>query len=277
MKHLNCFYIIFCIILMACNFTRNSSVTDKPVVPLDSIFLLSINDIDEFGEKHEFLFFLDSINNRLSVVGKYHQIISHYNIYTIHPGESIEYDNELDGHVKLLIREGLIIGSITEQGRGIQYEYDSLRHLSGIRLNKTKKLVLWKGDSVKHVVMIDSIINSHRYTKNIYYSDKERSSSYSPELLKEIINLSWDEYLFTHLGLYGKLPIGNNYIVEDLSYGYEGIIYRISNEYNENYSDNGYQIKSKKQSGGSERMRIREYEWNQPNVLALFRILKYKP
>ncbi len=241
----------------------------------DSIFLLSITDVNDSNQRCIFLYYLDTLNYRLSVVGVRNQETCFYRCYSINPKESIEYDNNEGGHVKLLLRKGLITERLfVGTNASIKHEYDSLQRLKSMVYVGGKKIVSWKGDRLQQVSYIDSTSSRFNQTRNIQYDSPQQSQGYSPELLNSIVTDTQGELLFAYLGLYGRLPLGDNYIEQMITYDYRGCGSSKIICYNEKYSDDGMLTKFQRHLGGNEIGLRRSYSWNLTNLKYLSVLLQ---
>ena len=247
-----------------------SSVSDE----CDSIFLLSITDVNDSNQVYMSLYYLDTLNYRLSIVGMRNQETCFYRCYTINPQESIEYDDNEGGHVKLLLRKGLIAERLfVETNASIKLEYDSLQRLKSIVYVGGKKIVSWKDYRIQQVSYIDSTSSRFNKTRNMQYNSPKQSQGNSPELLNSIVTDTQGELLFAYLGLYGRLPLGNNYIEQMMTYDYRGRGSSKIISYNENYSDDGMLTKTQRHLGENGIGRKKFYSWNLKNVKKLSALL----
>ena len=233
----------------------------------DSIFLLSVTEVNDSNQIYMLSYYLDTLNYRLSVVGTRHQEVSFYRCYSINPKESIEYDDNEDGHVKLLLRKGLITERLfVETNASIKHEYDSLQRLKGIIYVGGRKIVSWKDDRLQRVSYIDSTSSRFNQTHNMHYDSPQPSQGYSPELLNSFVTDTQGELLFAYLGLYGRLPLGNDYIEEIITYDYRGVGSKKHIIYNEEYSNDGTLMKYQCHLRGNETGQKRSYSWNLTNL-----------
>ena len=265
--------ILFVLLLLACSINTNSNAHKNVPSFLpesnehDSIFLLSITDVDDSDQVYMFSYYLDTLNCRLSFVGFRNQEVTSYRCYTINPKESIEYDDNMEGHVKLILRKGLIVEKrFTDNNVSIKLEYDSLRHLKSIVYVGGMKILLWEGNHLQQVSYLDSTSSRFNQIQNIQYECPRDSKGYSLELLNSIVTDTREEFLFAYLGLYGLLPMGNDYIVEKITYDYRGIDNRKYFVYNEDYSNDTILIKSHIYPRGNSKGQKKSYLWNLPNI-----------
>lgn len=270
--------IVICLLLYACSTRDNggeqSSISQTNV--RDSIFLLSTTDIDGYGQETLTFYYLDTLNYLLSIVETYSQEVIRYHGYTINPGVSIEYDDKINGHIELLLKDGLIDKEVfKETNNYICYEYDSLKHLQGTNLRKARFSLSWKGDSLQQFTKIDSLSDGYNRLmyRNVKYDTSNVNKYYSPELLVNILNISGFEYLFAYLGLYGQLPVGGDYTIENVSYNNSGVDNRNYHIYKEKYSDDESILESENHAKGNERVQKRLYNWNHTNISILLNMV----
>ena len=101
---------------------------------------------------------------------------------------------------------------------------------------------------------------------NMHYDSPQPSQGYSPELLNSFVTDTQGELLFAYLGLYGRLPLGNDYIEEIITYDYRGVGSKKHIIYNEEYSNDGTLMKYQCHLRGNETGQKRSYSWNLTNL-----------
>ncbi len=281
MNNNNSLYLaIFYLLLTACSITtkRNTVEYGASLSPktyeCDSLFLLSITDVDDTKQENKLLFYLDTLNSRLNVIGQWHQEVNFYRCYSINSKKSIEYDDNMEGHVKLTLRRGLIVErGFKETNVSIRYQYDSLKHLKSIIYVGGQKNLSWDCDCLHRVIYIDSTSNRFNERYNILYDFNYPSNCYSPDLLNSIITNAKSEFLFAYLGLYGRLPLGKDYTIEKINYDYTGGRIKKSTTFKEYYSNDGLLINSSRYQVESKTIQKRSYFWNYSNIRHLSKLL----
>ena len=271
--------IIQVLLFISCstNPNRNVQKAGSSLLPesneSDSLFLLSVTDGIDSDQVSMFSYYLDTLNSRLSVVGLKRQKLCFYRCYSIIPKESIEYDDNMEGHVKLILRNGLITDRLfLGTNVSIKHEYDSLLHLKGIEYVGGRKIVSWENDRLQRILYIDSTSTRFNRTWNIQYDSSKRSQGYSPELLNRIVADDQGEFLFACMGLFGQLPLGNDYIEERITNDYRGMESRRKSIHNESYSNNMI-ISSHRRSDNNRMDNRKSYSWNLLNLKYLSKLL----
>ena len=271
--------VILILLITACNAVSNKPNNEARhnTNERDSIFILTIIDEAYSDQETRLSFYLDTLNSMLSVIGEKRQIVNSYRCYSIIPGESIEYENNIEGHVKLLLKGGLIEERVFEGTDGsVKHEYDSLQHLKNIVYTGGRKTLSWDGDYLNKVIYTDSTAQRFNQLMNVLYDSDNHSEDISIELLNRIVAESRYEFLFTYIGLYGHFPKGNSYSIEDITYDYKGLENKKTYVCKELYSSDGLLVKSYQNLGNKDNTHLRCYSWNYPNLKLLSIFLKKK-
>ena len=249
--------------------------TDRSQNTCDSIFLLSVTENDN-GHNYYYYCFLDTLNNKLSILQTSNQIVYSYSCYIINPGVSIDYDDKTEGHMSILLKDGLISKRIfTETNIAIEYEYDSLCYLRRVSFGGTECKLSWNGDSLKE---LSYKAPEYKWKTKAYvvHSRDNHPLNYSLDLLNyaDLSKDNCEHYLFAYLGLYGKLPVGNHYTIEKITYDHLGVENKKCRVFEESYTSNGIEQESKSYYRDSERVNKRTLIWNTPNIVQLLKKIR---
>lgn len=252
----------------------------------DSIFLMSVIETDGYGQNLNCYLYLDSINHRLSIIKQYNLEYLSYESYKIKPGVLIEYEgtllahktiapegskNRCEGGISLLLKNGLVdkIKYLNTDSCS-RYEYDSLQHLRSIEEGDVKRMLFWKGDMLLQASIIYSAQNRFNKTINVLYNTNNRCQNRSPLIMHEVFYHNWAYLLFSHLGLFGKIPYGDNYAIENVDD--MGVNSQVI--YEEKYAVDGMLVECKYHNKGSERPRKLQISWNRPNISVLDKLIR---
>ena len=270
--------IVFCIGQISCSsnhrrgMEKNLQQSSIKNSCCDSIFLLSISNTDNDGFKNIYSYYLDTINNKVSVVDQCNLTIRSYRCFTIDNTGDIRYFDDIEGNIKLSIQDGLIKKrTFLNTNRSVDYEYDDRRRLKKITYVGGEQLFSWRNDCLNKSSYIDSTSNRFNQIISVQLNSHYLTRKHSPGLLHRALGNSWDEYLFTFVGLYGKQPKGNDFIIEYNTHGYEfKKTYILKEEYSndDNLYEEYYSSKNKKE------YQKKDFNWNISSVCALLKMLK---
>lgn len=258
------------------NMEKNSIKKKQSSIKMvkDSILILSIKEIDDRNQVATYNYYLDTINNHLSVIFNHNLINSQYKSYNI-TSHSIEDINKSEGNLRFQIKNGLIVKkTLDDKDDGISFEYDQARRLRKIHFDGGKIEFIWKRDTILQVNICPiaySDSTSQRFNQliKIKHSNTTFTKHYSSELLNNLLGNGMGDYLFVHLGLYGRLPVGNDYTKEIISYDYKGLHRQEHCSIKEFYSDDSILLISEKHESNKKIYKYK-YSWSLPNISVLY-------
>ena len=126
--------------------------------------------------------------------------------------------------------------------------------------------------------LVDTSAPDYKWETKAYvvYSRDNHPLNYSLDLLNyaDLSKDNCEHYLFAYLGLYGKLPVGNHYTIEKITYDPLGVENKKCQVFEENYTSNGVEQESKSYYRDSERVNKKTLVWNTSNIEQLLKIIR---
>lgn len=201
----------------------------------NEINLLEIEDIDDYGNKLDYHYVLDTTNMHINIYMLSYGTKQLCHCWVITSDNSLVYYDSLSGPKKLILRDGLISEEqFVEEPIKWEYVYDKNNRLTRI-LRKpdidkkpywVKKIGIegylltpivfkWSGNQLEEVINSEdsSADNWNSYVYRLVHCNTVENNIPSPVILShcaDIVNSHWQSYLFMLVGLYGVMPITNN-------------------------------------------------------------------
>ena len=261
---------IFVILVLLTNFSY--SFTGKE----HELFLCSIYEKEDYNH-YNYYFMLDTLESKINVyIDDYGKVSREYYLKICHDS-SIVFYTEMEGHIRLHIKNGLIRSRTYESG-GVEYlVYDKESHLINIRNKANMFTFNWVNDSLVGFQQ-DEILRGDSLNKVVTSYVTTASplchSRKSPELFcRMYYHHRFNEIVFSMLGLYGEWPLSpDSYSIKRECFGVNSLHYIWDTKVYNTYADNGLLLETHSFYKGYDY--IQRFDWNIDNINRIFNYIK---
>lgn len=203
----------------------------------------------------------------------YGEVSNDYSLI-ICPDSSILFFSEMEGFIRLNIKDGLIRSRTRMENGGVEnFIYDKDNHLINIRSKWNLSTFIWKNDSLvgfQHDAKLRGDSLSRFATSQLIPDSPLCHATKSPELFCRMYDHHrFNEILFSMLGLYGEWPLSpDSYSIKRESYAVNPPNYIRDTKVSNTYTDSCILLETHSISEGYEY--ILRFDWNFDNMNRIF-------